>query len=233
MRVRTTQALQVLRRVHEHLTGNDIPVRAGSLAKHLENLDGVIGRLKAHGMEQDSSHRAARAVTVRKERLVTELRQEYMRPISQLAAQLFPEDAEMQRALAMPPFRDHERILNAAHAMIDRATPHKELFVAGGFAADFFERFGKVANELEQAIDEQSKLQAKRAAATAGQLDELRRGRDIVRLLDTMITPRLKATPNLAAEWRKLVRFRAVPSPADSPESTAGEGSSNAEVKAA
>lgn len=228
MRVRTMQAVQVFRGVRDHLTGKDIPVRTGTLAKHLENLEGIIGRLTSFAVEQDSTNRAALAGTIRRRRLLEELRQEFMRPVSQLATQLFPDDEEMQRALSMPPFRDHERILAAANAMIDRATPHKDRFATGGFAADFLDRFKKAVADLQATIDEQTSLIARRSAATVGQLDELQRGRDLVRLLDTMIAPRLKATPAQAKEWRKLTRFR--PFPVSEPET---EGAPAPEVKAA
>lgn len=211
MQVRTMQGVQVLRRVRDFLLANEIPVALGSLAKPVEELSGIIDRLSTHAVEQDSRDRAAKAATRGKARLLEVLRLEYLRPIALTGTTLFPNDQDMQRALQMPPFRDHERILAAAYAMLDRVAPHKELFLGRGFAPDFLERFKKAADDFKQAIDGRSADVGHRSAATVGQLEELRRGRRLVRLLNAMVAPRLVGQPDKAAAWASLARFRPVP----------------------
>ncbi len=211
MRFRTMQGVQVLRRVRDFLAARDIPVAIGTVAKHVEALTAIVDRLTSHAVEQESRDRAARSATVKKGRLARELRFEYLRPIARAAKSLFPNDLEMRRALQMPPFRDHERLLATAYAVADRVQQHTQKFVDRGFAPDFVERLRKAGDAFKAAIDTRSVDVGRRAASTAGQLEELRRGREVVRLLEAMITPRLADSPDQLAEWQSLTRFSRVP----------------------
>ena len=217
MRKRTMQGVTVLRRVRDFLAGLDLPLAVGQLAKHVEELGAIIDQLSTHAIAQESRGRAAKAGTDVKRRALTVLRQEYMRPVARVARGLFPNDVEMQRALQMPKFRDHERLLMAAYAMIDRVTPHLDLFLKKGFLPDFADRFRKAADAFKQAIDTYSADVGVRAASSAGQLEALRQGRELVGLLDAMVTPRLQHAPDLLAAWRNLTRFRMVPGAAEAP----------------
>lgn len=229
MRIRTLQGMQVLRRVRDFLVAREIPVAIGTIGKQVEELTAVIDRLSAHAVEQESRFRSAKALTEAKERLMRQLQDEFMRPISRVAPSLFRTNAEMQRALEMPRFRDHERVLASAYAMADRVAPHAASFVEKGFAADFVERLRKAADAFKEAIDGRSLDVGRRAASTAGQLEELRRGRELVRLLDAMVSPRLAKEPDLAAEWKSLSRFLRQPGGVEVPVVPLVEG----EVKAA
>lgn len=208
MRIRTLQGMQVLRRVRDFLITRNIPVAIGTISQQVEELTAVINRMSSHAVEQESRFRAAKAATKSKERLMRQLTEEYMRPISRVAPSLFRNNAELRQALLMPRFRDHERLLASAYAMADRVSPFAEQFVAKGFVPDFVERLRKAADAFKESIDGRSLDVGRRAASTAGQLEELRRGRELVRLLDAMVWPRLAEEPDLAAEWASLTRFR-------------------------
>ena len=231
MRARTMQGVTVLRRVRDFLQAREIATAMGPITKHIETLAGIIDRLTAHAVEQESRERAAKAGTNTKHVTERVLRGEFMRPIAGLARSMFPGDASAVEALSMPPFRDHERTLASAYAMVDRVTQHKAAYVSRGFPEDFVDKFRAAADAFKVAIDARSIDVGRRAASTAGQLEELRRGRALVRLLDTMVAPRLVTQPDLAAEWRSLVRFR--PRPAGAEEVPVVVAPADGEVKAA
>ena len=65
----------------------------------------------------------------------------------------------------------------------------------------------KATNTFRDTLTNRSLDLARRSAATAGMLSELSRGRDLVRLLDLMLAPRLVGEPENLAEWRSIVRF--------------------------
>lgn len=210
MQNRTKQGVAVLRRVRDFLAGREVAIAIGALPKHVEALNGVIDRLAGHGVEQDARSRAARAGTQQKAQLIRALRSEYMRPLARSAGSLFPNDPVLQQALNMPRFLDPERLLVTAYAMADRLEEHKERYIAEGFVPDFIDKLRAAADAVKKAVDERAADLGRRSASTAGQLVEYRRGRRMVRLLDTMVAPRLADRPDLLAEWRTLTRFTRV-----------------------
>lgn len=207
MRQTTMKAIQVLRRIYEFLAAHLMATALGGTTKPVEALRASVDRLSAHAVDQDVKDRAYRASATAARRRAQSLRTEFMRPVARMARTLFPEDAEILRALAMPKARDYERLINGALAMADHSEEHKARFVEAGFGDDFVESLRKAAADLRTALDEKSAHFGKRAAATAGLADELGRCRDFVRLLDDMVSPGFRATPERLAEWRTLSRF--------------------------
>lgn len=61
---------------------------------------------------------------------------------------------------------------------------------------------------MQLAIDAKSAHLGHRAAATSGMVKELRKGRNLVQLLDALVGPWLeKNMPERVAEWESLTRF--------------------------
>jgi hypothetical protein len=208
MEVHQKQAVQVFRRIRDHL-GQYVPAVAytGTIERLVEQLTGVVTRLEMLAREQGARTSMAQAGTALKRELVARLRWEYLRPISQAAKALFPFDHALLRTFAMPRARDYEGTIVAAEAMAQNAATHRELFVKVGFPRDFVESLQNAAQELRLGVDARAANFGKRSASTAGIRQEYARGRDIVRLLDAMVAPRLRADPERLAEWRSLSRF--------------------------
>ena len=76
-----------------------------------------------------------------------------------------------------------------------------------GFADDFLERLKNGASDLRAALDEKGAHYGKRSAASAGMVEELSRSKELMRVLDDMVSPGLRGTPDRLAEWRTLSRF--------------------------
>ena len=76
-----------------------------------------------------------------------------------------------------------------------------------GFEPDLVARLQKAVTDLREVLDDKAMRYGRRSAATAGLLDEVVRGRELVRMLDDMVRPGLVGTPDKLAEWRTLSRF--------------------------
>jgi hypothetical protein len=207
METKTKQGLQVLRRVHEFLGDNEVTPALGSVTAHVKSLGEVVDRLSTHAVEQEVSDRGFRAAARESQLAARTLRAEFMRPVSQLGRTLFPNEPALRRALAMPSAQDYEGLIAAALAMADRAGEHKDRFVLAGFGEDFVDRIKAAVGGLRKGLDDKAAHFGRRSAATAGSLSEMSRGRELVRLLDVMLSPRLAVTPDKLAQWRTLSRF--------------------------
>jgi hypothetical protein len=92
----------------------------------------------------------------------------------------------LRQSLAMPDMRGYERLIAAAQAMAERAAEHRDRFVEAGFGETFVDQVKHAALELQKTIDAKAAHFGHRAAATSGMVQELSRGRALVRLLDAL-----------------------------------------------
>lgn len=207
MQARTKLGLQTLVRAERFLTGREFNVALGDLKPHVDALAALVKRLEEHATEQDNRDRSARAATETKRALAHALRQEYLRPIEQVARGLFPSDANLRATFKLPVRRDDVGLLQTARGVAERAADYQALFIAKGLAPDFVERLRKASTAFGDALAARGLDIARRSAASAGMLQELTRGRDLLRLLDIMVVPRLRGQSDQLAEWRSITRF--------------------------
>ncbi len=207
MELKTKQGLQTLRRAHAFLAGKDFTAAVGDLKPHLESLDIIVVRLEQFATEQSARNSAARTATDKKRALARELRQEYLRPIAYVGRHLFAHDAQLRQAFRLSGTRDDEGLIQTANAFAERVEEFKDTFAARGMAVDLGERLRRATNAFRDELTNRSLDLARRSAATSGLVVELSRGRDLVRLLDLMLAPRLVDQPETLAEWRAIGRF--------------------------
>ncbi|MBK8248464.1 MAG: hypothetical protein IPK85_13810 [Gemmatimonadetes bacterium] len=139
-----------------------------------------------------------------------------MRPLTHAARVLFPQDAALLAALSPTAARDYAGTLAAAEAMVQIATAQKSAFIDFGLPDDFVERMVRATADLRARLDARSADIGRRAASTAGLHREYQVGREVVRMLDAMVAPRLSATPTRLAAWRAVSRFARLGPPAPS-----------------
>jgi len=207
MELKTKQGLQTLLRAHAFLAGKALTAAVGDVKPHVEALDAIIVRLEGFATEQAAREAAARGGTETKRQMSRALRQEYLRPIAQIARRLFSNDSQLRSSFLLPGTKDDEGVIQTARAFAERVSEYKEKFVARGLAPDIVERLHKATEEFRGQLTSRLLDRSRRVAATAGLRSELSRGRDLVRLLDLMLAPRLEGEPEQLAEWRSIARF--------------------------
>lgn len=204
---RHKQSVFVFRRVRDFLKDNPPEAGFGSIEKVVAHLDTVIERLEAHAADQDARFRGVKASTEVSRAQVAAIRQQFMRPLTHAARVLFPQDAALLASLSPSAARDYAGTLAAAEAMVQIATAQKSAFIGFGLAEDFVERMVRATADLRTRLDARSADIGRRAASTAGLHREYQVGREVVRMLDAMVAPRLAATPTRLAAWRAISRF--------------------------
>jgi hypothetical protein len=207
MRKTAEQDLQALRGIGEFLGENEVTGAISSMEKHKEALAAAIGRLNDHAVRQDQCDRAFRAASAEGRALVTQLRREYIRPIVMAGKASFANDAGLGKLLSMPKTQGYEKVIAAALSIAGEVEKHKERFTVSGFEADFVDRLRAAAERVKVRRSEKDRQYALRAAATRGLEKEMSSAKALVRLLDSMIAPRLEETPERLAQWKTVVRF--------------------------
>lgn len=207
MLLKEKQALMVFRRVRDFLKEKAPDVGYGSVEGVVAQLNDAIANLETHAREQDARQRITTEATQQQRAQVKALRREFMTPVSRGARMLFPENPTLLQAFAMPDARDYMGTVAAAEAMAQVATQHASKFRIIGLPEDFVKRMQDAVAQLRAQLDLRAADVGLRSAATAGLRREYLRGRELVRMLDAMVAPRLTATPPRFAEWRSLSRF--------------------------
>lgn len=212
MRVEARQGQPVLRRVCAFCKAGDLQPVIGPVEKPVEELEGLLGRLSGHVVEQAANEAAFQSLSLTARKQSRDIVLKFMRPIERLTKALFPSDLALQKAMQLPESRAYESVIAGALSMAERAVEHQARFVEAGFSADFIERLKTAADSLRKVLDAKAVYRGRRSAATAGIVAEYRRGRHMVRLLDALVAPALEGMPDRLAEWRTLSRFvRATP----------------------
>ncbi|MBK8246708.1 MAG: hypothetical protein IPK85_04845 [Gemmatimonadetes bacterium] len=208
------QSIRVFRQIREFLATNAPEVGLGSIGKMVERLGAIVTELDEQSRSQEVRQRQARGRTQEKRALARRLRREFLLPLSGAAKLNFPGNKALLTTFAMPQARDYQALISIAEAMAGAATEYRDAFVTSGLQEDFATRITTVAAELRAAISSQAVEVSKRASATAALRRAYAQGRDLVRVLDAMVAPRLEDQPQRLAEWTTLARF--VPTGLDS-----------------
>jgi hypothetical protein len=207
MQSRTKKDLEVFKRILELLEGMEVTTAFGTVRTYVETLAAIAARISEFAATQIASINAAKAGTERAREASRVLRDGFMRPVSKLGRSLFPNDPAIRKELRLPRRHDHQGVIAAGNAMAKLATVHKELFIKAGFAENFVELVSKGVTDFEKALAERDTHQGNRAAASAGLLGEITRGRDVVGLLDSLLRHHWAKEPDRLAKWRSFSRF--------------------------
>ncbi|HTE45671.1 MAG TPA: hypothetical protein VK636_10540, partial [Gemmatimonadaceae bacterium] len=178
-----------------------------------KQLDDVVKQLSDYSVAQDSADRGSRGETARQRSLRLALRRSYMRPVAKLA-QLKLRSVPEFAALTLPPTTiPPQRLVAAAYSMADAASVHAQVFVDNGLPPTFVDDLRNAAVAVATSIAGRGQHQDRRAGATVGLLEEEKRGRIILQVLDALILAHSADNPPLVAGWTsaKMVRQKAGP----------------------
>jgi hypothetical protein len=177
-------------------------------AGYRQKLIDTIDALEQHAVDQATADRMGDAQLAREHALTAALRINHMRPIAAIAAARLRDVPEFT-VFQMPPQRIRTTELAiAAETMAKVARPYTSVFVDAGLAEDFTEQLEAAAESLRQCFIDRQTTATKRSAATAGLRLEASRGRKVLRVLSSLIEPRLKNDEALLAAWHSARHIR-------------------------
>ncbi|MGH7617735.1 MAG: hypothetical protein ACREPM_10935 [Gemmatimonadaceae bacterium] len=199
--------LNTLVRVQRFLDANGDALGSINQSGSRQVLDDVVTTLGSHAVSQTSSKRIGAAQVAKERVLRNALKLNQMRPIATVAAAQLRQVPEFT-ALKMPPANSTSRALIAwAGAMSEAATAYDKTFITAGLAADFITRLHDAANALSDAIANRGATKSTQSGATAGLSAETARGRQAMKVLDSIVEPQIAGNIALLAQWKAAKRI--------------------------
>ena len=209
MRQEQQRNVDSLRRVQDFLNVHSAALGAAASAGAKQQLDDAIVQLDAFDNAQGSARLEMDGLMSRRRALVMALRQQHMLPIAVFArARLrgVPDFAALTRSgSALVP----SRLVAAARAMATAATPHLDALVNAGFPADTIAQLEAAADAVSSAMADRATTSVRRVGATKGIEQQIRRGREAVRVLSAVVGKQAAGDPVVLSGWRTASRVTA------------------------
>ena len=206
--MKTTHAavLSTLTRVQRFLDINDAVLGTINKSAYRTVIDQTITALATHNVNQTTTKRAQSAHTAKQRVLRNALKVNHMRPIATIAAVQLRQVPEFA-ALKMPVGAGSSlSLIAAAGAMKAAATNYASTFVAAGLAPDFLTQLKSSADALDATLSSKGANVTAHSGATAGLAAEASRGRQAVKVLDTLVEPQLAGNIPLLTQWKTAKR---------------------------
>ena len=211
MRTRQKQRIEAYERAQAFLESHPPSESPAYLAQKRE-LDEVVAALQRHTTGQSASSRLGRAGTVYKRALVTELREQHLTPIAHIARALLAEAPGIEKALKMPDYyMSPLRLVAEAMAIREAAWLYEAQFIHAGRPQNFLEQLDAAIEALREAIRAKEERLGEQVGSSAGIAADIKRGRRVIDVLDTIVKDAFRDDGALLAEWRNAKRVRARP----------------------
>jgi hypothetical protein len=211
--------LDTFQRVKEFLSQHPLANEPDTLGAQAAELDDVIQRLSSEVVQQDSAIRFTRVHTGQERLLAETLYADHLQPISRIARGVFGKTG-MDKAFRLPRQNVTVTLVAAARAMAVAAENERDVLVRHGLAQGFIEALKAAADALEVKRTDKTASARRRTTATASVQDQLKRGRNAVRMLDAVLLPRFRKDPQLLAAWKSAKRVRPTALPVAAEEGT-------------
>ncbi len=207
MKASHASTLNTLTRVQRFLDQNGPTLGDINQSGYRKILDDVVDKLSGHAADQTTTKRAAAAEAAKERVLRNALKLNHMRPIATVA------NAQLRQvpdfvALKMPAKTATSRTLIAwAAAMKAAAGEYASAFVGAGLPADFLDQLQSAADALSNSLTSRTSNGAAQRGATIGLDAEATRGRQAVKVLDSLVEPLIQGNLALLGQWTAAKRF--------------------------
>ncbi|HEY4304671.1 MAG TPA: hypothetical protein VGM82_09400 [Gemmatimonadaceae bacterium] len=224
MRYQQSAVLTSLRRAKQFIDDNTAAL-GGVNPTVIKELGDVLGHLDGLAVEQRAGTQGSKGETSRNQSLRATLRQKQMAPIAQIARYKLQSVPEFS-ALTLPSASiGTEALVAAAMAMADAATPHAQAFIDGGLFPTFIDDLRNAATTLKESIAARGTYGGRRSGATAGLAATEKKGRAILRVLDTLVLAQAGDDPQLRKNWLTAKAVQQKPGPSATSEPVPSTGS--------
>ena len=176
-----------------------------------KDLDDLIATVSTHAVAQKNQDLSARGATRQAESLRTVLLKEHMAPIARIARANLPPTPAVE-PLKLPRHRLPANKLAAyAEAMGQVAAQYEKVFTSAGLPPTFVADLKSASDAVVAAYGARTQARSAQVVATDGLKLDLKKGRQVVRILDSFVTKALKNDGHLLSGWKTLMRVKVVP----------------------
>ena len=201
------EAFEVVQRVQEFLDAQVAKLAETIPASLRARIDQVVRRLSEQQAEQTLATAMAAAETAKKNEYRLDVYIRFLRPIGRIAVIVFDDSRELRSLVMSAASMRQPRFLERAALVADVASTYPKVFVGHGMKADFIDQLRALLDQIRSAGDSHDHYMGRQVAATASLESAAKYARDIVRLLDALLTPALKNDPALLADWAASKRI--------------------------
>ncbi len=207
MKASHAATLNTLTRVQRFLDQNGSSLGDINASGYRKILDDVVARLSAHAADQTTTKRAASAEAAKERVLRNALKLNHMRPIATVAAAQLRQVPDFA-ALKMPPRTATSRtLITYAAAMKSAAGEYADAFIGAGLPSDFLTQLQSASDSLSNSLTNRTSNGAAQRGATIGLDAEATRGRQAVKVLDSLVEPLIRGNLALLGQWAAAKRF--------------------------
>jgi len=215
MELRQKQAIEAYQRVQRFLDAH--PLEPGGYGAPKARLDAAVARLTSHSIRQMESGRKGRAETARQRVLKRELRTVHLRPIAKIANAALRDAPGIEVALRIPrPQLTVTQLLADASAMRNAVAAYRPVFVENSLPETFLEDLDAAITALRGSLVDRAENVGKRVGAGRAIAQDIQRARDVVEILDAIVTRRFAMDDDVMGAWRSARRVHGVPTNAAS-----------------
>jgi hypothetical protein len=194
-------ALRSFRRVREFLTAHGPADGPPSFAKKVVELEDIMSAMAQQANEQNTGTRLGAGEAKRQRALRETLWNDYMVPIADVARAIYGVPG-VKEALKLPTkSADNDRLLSAANGMANAAEADKAVFLEHGLRDDFVDQLKAATKALADALVTRVETGRRRVKATAAVQEQVKRGARAVQVLNAILGPTLRRSPDLKAAW--------------------------------
>ena len=185
------------------------PEAAGALAGSpaLAQLDGAITAIAGHVLTQGTADRSLAGQISRQRALVQELIRRHITPIAKFARAKLRGTPGFAELTFKPDEKRPAALVRAARSMAVAAAPYADALVAAGFPADAIATFSATIDTLADTIAQRGHFRHVRVGSTKGIEEQLRLGREAVKLLDAVLTRQFAFDATFLAAWKSATRI--------------------------
>ena len=177
-------------------------------------LDGDATQLATSQLEQSQTAGISRAETANQAVYRKDFYFRFMRPIRRIARAKLATAPELPDLVAPSTGVRNGDFVKNAEALASSAAKHEKVFVSKGMAADFLVQLNAAIAQLGASRDAQSEAAVRGQAATKSITEANKNARDLLAVLDSVITPAVRHNAQLLAEWKaskKIIGKTALP----------------------
>ena len=189
----------------------DHPVPVPRVTTLVNALEPIVMEIRRYAGEQDFGHATFRGGSSIRAHHAAELRA-LLRSVNRIALALDPEEFPgLREKLKMPRGDGYERLRARASAFINAAEPLRSAFIERGLDPDFIEQIAARQGEMLAALTIKNNGRSLQIGGTAGLAALVRRGMQILRELDAILTHQYRGNPSLLAAWKSAARVQRDP----------------------